>query len=94
MSCPVCESGAEGKELVRVIARAMDGNKITCSEACHELLVACLEGRFGTHKRCVRMSTGEAFRVPVRTIIEVGIREGDLDKYPRWDEKEVTDGRR
>ena len=81
MSCPVCESGVEGKELLVAIAQSMDGTKISCSEACYERLVACLEAEFGTHKRCVRMSTGEEFRVPLRTIIEAGISEGDLDKY-------------
>ena len=90
MSCPVCESGAEGEELFLVIARSLDGRKITCSDQCHERLVACLEGRFGTHKRVVRVPTGEEFRVPLRTIIEVGIREVDLDKYPRWDEQEAS----
>ena len=86
MSCPICESGAEGKELLPVIVAAVRGNKITCSPACHERLVACLEAEYGTHKQCVRISTGEAFRVPLRDIIEKGLREQDLDQYPHWDE--------
>ena len=60
--------------------------KLTCSDACHERLVALLEAEFGTHKQCVRMSTGEVFRVPTRDIIERGIREQDLDQYPHWHE--------
>ena len=59
--------------------------KLTCSHACHEEYVAHMEREFGTHKRIERTSTGEAFRVPTRTIIETGVNERDLDKFPRWE---------
>lgn len=89
MSCPICESDAEGEELLAVIWSAIArGPKVTCSDACHERLVACLEGLYGKYKRCERMSTGEAFRVPLRDIIERGLKERDLDRYPHWDEGE------
>ena len=84
MSCPVCESKAEGQELLRAIAPAITGQKITCSDACHERLIEAFEVTFGKYKQVARMTTGEVFRVPVRTIIEKGIREQDLDQYPRW----------
>lgn len=63
---------------------AVFGPKMTCSNGCHEEFVARLEREFGTHKRMVRSSTGEEFRVPVRDIVEVGVQERDLDHYPRW----------
>jgi len=33
----------------------------------------------------VRQSTGIAYKVPIRDIIERGIREQDLDQYPLWE---------
>ena len=59
-------------------------NKLTCSQECHDALVTHLEGKFGTHKIVVRQATGEEFLVPTRDIIEQGLREQDLDRYPRW----------
>ncbi|MDP2660952.1 MAG: hypothetical protein Q8R28_09510 [Dehalococcoidia bacterium] len=55
----------------------------TCGPTCHEELVAWFEREVGTHKRVTRMTTGETFMVPVRDIIEKGVREEDLDQYPR-----------
>lgn len=60
--------------------------RLTCAPKCHDTLVAYLEGEFGTHKKVVRQATGEAFRIPTRDIIDRGIREQDLDRYPRWEE--------
>ncbi len=59
-------------------------NKLTCSQECHDALVEHLEREFGPHKKVVRQATGEEFRVPVRTIVEEGVREQDLDRLPRW----------
>ena len=47
------------------------------------------EEQFGTHKKIVRLGTGEAFKVPLRDIITKGVKEQELDKYPKWDESEV-----
>lgn len=62
------------------------GREVTCSDACHEELVNRLVAQFGEFKKVVRASTGEAFKVPTRDIIEKGVREQDLDNYPRWEE--------
>lgn len=60
-----------------------EGREWTCSDAHHEELVNRLVAQFGEFKKIVRMATGEAFKVPTRDIIEKGIREQDLDQYPR-----------
>lgn len=60
------------------------GAGITCSPACHEELVRRWEVKCGKYKKIVRKTTGEAFKVPIRTIIEQGIKEQDLDKFPKW----------
>lgn len=73
--CPVC--GKFGP-LTRLF---------TCSDACHDKLVDNLVAEFGEFKKVVRVTTGEAFKVPTRDILERGIRERDLDQYPKWDDK-------
>ncbi len=72
--CVVC-----GKQYLR-------GRQQTCSDVCHEELVKRLVARFGPFKRIVRVSTGVAYKVPTRDLIEKGLREQDLDQYPTWEE--------
>jgi len=62
------------------------GRLLTCSDECHEELVKRLIFEFGEFKKVVRMSTGVAYKVPTRDIIERGLREQDLDRYPLWEE--------
>jgi len=59
------------------------GRQFTCSDACHEELVSRIIAKYGEFKIVARMSTGEAFKVPTRDIIEKGVREQDLDVYPK-----------
>lgn len=59
---------------------------LTCSEECHERLVEKLIRKFGEFKRVVDAETGKAHRVPIRDIIERGLKHEDLAKYPLWDE--------
>jgi hypothetical protein len=40
--------------------------------------------RYGEFKKIIRISTGEAFKVPVVDIIEKGVKEQELDQYPKW----------
>lgn len=72
MKCIICQN------LCRL------GTGITCSPACHEELVRRWEEKYGKFKKVVRMSTGEAFQVPLRDIIEKGVSERELGKYPKW----------
>ena len=59
---------------------------MTCSEACHEELVRYIIAKFGEFKKVVRKSTGIAYRVLTRDIIEPGMKEEALDQYPVWEE--------
>ncbi|MDD5701384.1 MAG: hypothetical protein PHU23_04960 [Dehalococcoidales bacterium] len=76
VKCVVCDKPFEP---------AVDGQS-TCSTLCHNELVRYYTWRFGEFKKIVRISTGEAFKVPMKDIIEKGICEQDLDKYPRWED--------
>jgi len=60
--------------------------ELTCSDDCHKELVRRLIAEFGEFKKVVRAGTGIAYRVPTRDILEKGLREGDLDRYPIWED--------
>lgn len=61
------------------------GRELTCSDQCHEELVRRLIAKFGEFKKVIRLSTGVAYRVPTRDIIESGLREQAIDRYPLWE---------
>lgn len=73
MNCVIC-----GKECLPY--------RMTDSPDCHEKFVEFLEEKFGKYKKMTRMATGQAFKVPLRDIIEKGLRDQDLDKYPIWED--------
>lgn len=62
------------------------GREYTCSDKCHDELALKIVKEFGEFKKVVRTSTGEVFKVPTIDIIEYGLREQDLDKYPLWED--------
>ena len=64
------------------------GRELTCSDECHKELAKRLISQFGEFKKVVRMATGVAYKVPIRDIIEHGLKEKQLDRYPLWDEDE------
>jgi hypothetical protein len=59
---------------------------MTCSDECHEELVRRLVADSGEFKKVVRLSTGVAYKVPTMDIIEKGLKEGEVDQYPIWEE--------
>lgn len=59
-------------------------SKAACDQG-HECIIQEYIARFGEYKKIVRMSTGVAYKVPTRIIIEQGIREQDLDQFPLWE---------
>ena len=70
--CWICGSPCIGARLV------------TCSDECHEKLVDRMEHEFGIYKKVVDLETGKTHRVPTRDIIEKGLRQQDLRRYPEW----------
>jgi len=68
------------------------GRGLTCSVECHQELVRRLIADCGEFKKVIRLSTGVAYKVPTRDIIEKGLREEELDRYPIWSEAEKWNG--
>jgi len=64
------------------------GRELTCSDQCHQELVRRLIAKLGEFKKVVRMTTGVAYKVPTRDIIEPGVKEEELDRYPLWNGNE------
>lgn len=62
------------------------GREMTCSDECHQELARRLVAEFGEFKKVVRKTTGVAYKVPTRDIIEHGIKEPELDRYPLWED--------
>ena len=56
--------------------------KVTCSDPCHEVLVADIERKFGAEKIVVDIATGKRHRVPTRVLIERGLPTKELPQYP------------
>jgi hypothetical protein len=55
----------------------------TCgSAACHEAFVKRCERDFGPHKRVADIDSGRVHLVPVRDIIERGVKGSELERYP------------
>jgi hypothetical protein len=59
---------------------------LTCSDKCHEDMKDRLIKHYGLFKK-VTNRKGESFRVPLDDIIEKGLREEELSKYPRWEDQ-------
>ena len=64
--------------------------RVTCSDDCHEKLIQILENDFGVYKKVVNMETGKTHKVPTRDIIERGLEQKDLKKYPKWGDNEES----
>jgi hypothetical protein len=66
--------------------------RVTCSGACHEAYVQRLEREFGREKVIVDGVTGKAHLVPLRRIIEEGVRREELAGFPEVPRKSGTAG--
>ncbi len=58
--------------------------QVICSEKCHETLIQRLEQKFGTHKKVVVLKTMKAYSVPLRDIVEGGLRRKNLKYFSKW----------
>ena len=74
---PICRSCSNDYSLDSPGAR-----ELTCSDSCHRRLVVDLIEEFGPTKLVTSLRTGKTHLVPTIAIIEDGIREQDLEKYP------------
>ncbi len=55
---------------------------VTCSDDHHEELIHRFELDFGSYKRVTDLETGKVHKVPLRDLIEKGLRQQDLKHYP------------
>lgn len=63
------------------------GRQFTCSDACHEELVNRMVTKSGEFKMVISLRTRKAYKVPTREIMEKGLLEQELEKYPLWTEE-------
>ncbi len=59
-------------------------HKVTCSDDCHEALILKFELTFGAYKRVTDLETMNIHKVPLRDIIEKGLKQEDLKNYPAY----------
>jgi hypothetical protein len=67
------------------------GRVMTCSDKCHDEMKRIIIKNHGKFKKVVDHK-GIAYRVPTEDIIEHGIEEKDLGKYPRWEDTPAKGG--
>lgn len=65
-------------------ADILNMQKSTCSNDCHSKLVDELMKEYGEFKKVIDQETNIAHRVPTKDIIEKGLNQQDLYKYPKW----------
>lgn len=73
-----------GKCLCIMCGLAVTAGRMTCSEKCHDEFIKFGQKKFGVKKKVVDITTGIAYSVPTRDIIEIGLAWKDLAKYPVW----------
>jgi len=57
---------------------------VICSEKCFETLIQRLEQKFGTHIKVVDLKTMKAYSVPLRDIVEGGLKQKNLKYFSEW----------
>ena len=67
-----------------VCGRNTPEGQVTCGRGCHEIYVNRLEAEFGKDKKVVDAVTGKAYRVPIRYIVENGLKQTELSSFPEW----------
>lgn len=83
MNDPVFDNSYKG--LCIMCELPVAAGRKTCSENCHDEFVKFLEKKFGATKKVVDITTGIAYNVTTRDIIERGLTWEDLKKYPAWE---------
>ena len=49
-----------------------------------------IEAKLGKYKKIVLLTTGKAYKVPIRDILTIGIKGTNLEKYPEWSNKDES----
>jgi hypothetical protein len=82
MEKPVFDNS--GKGLCIMCGLSVIAGRMTCSEKCHDEFIKFCEKKFGIKKKVVDITTGIAYSVPTRVIIEKGLEGKDLINFPAW----------
>lgn len=87
---PIDEDMTPGFRLLDVKSKCCNADviisgTITDCEACHEILISEMELMHGKFKRVIDGATGIEHKVPLRLIIEHGLTQAELHKFPLWD---------
>lgn len=59
-------------------------NKITCSDHCHDKYIEKMMIQCGLFKKVIDQKTNIAYKVPIRVIIEEGLKQEELKNFPEW----------
>lgn len=59
--------------------------KTTCSVLCHDRLIKKMIAMYGEFKPVVDAETGKTHKVPMKHIVENGLKHEDIKKFPLWD---------
>lgn len=87
---PIDEAQTPGFRLMDIKSKCCNSDiiisgSITDSQACHEILITEMELMHGKFKRIIDGATGIEHKVPLRLLIENGLSQKDLHKFPLWD---------
>lgn len=58
--------------------------KMTCGNYCHEKYIIKMIKEFGRFKKIIDQTSGIAYKIPTRVIIEEGLKQEELKNYPTW----------
>lgn len=58
---------------------------MTCSKICHDKYVIQMIEEYGLFKKVIDATSGIAYKVPTRLIIEEGVKQEDLKNYSLWE---------
>lgn len=62
--------------------KAPGARAVTCGDECHKTLLDYYCSVWGETKRVTDATTGKVHLVPTRTIMEDGLKHGELAQYP------------
>jgi len=73
-----------------ICGKAHDSGRLyTSSDKCHQKFIDEVVQKYGEYKKVVDVATGKTHKVPTREILEKGLCQQDLWKYPEWKDENV-----